>query len=79
MDTLLHDRIAVNPNVCHGQPVIAGTRIPVSQILSAIGSGESVESLLANYPTLKKADIDAAIAFAGVLAKFEEIPETAAH
>jgi uncharacterized protein (DUF433 family) len=77
MDELVHNRISVNPQICHGQPVIAGTRIPVSQILSAMGSGESVEALLKNYPSLTAHDIKAAIAFGGELAKFEEIPETA--
>lgn len=71
MNTLVHRRISVDPKTCHGQLVIAGTRIPVSQILSAIGSGESPASLLKNYPSLASEDIDAAISFGGELAKFE--------
>ncbi len=79
MDQRIHGRISISPDVCHGQPVIAGTRIPVAQILGALGSGESRDSLLANYPSLRAADIEAALAFGGELARFEEIPEPAAR
>ena len=29
----MNERIEINPNVCHGSPVIRGTRVLVSQIL----------------------------------------------
>jgi uncharacterized protein (DUF433 family) len=79
MDKQTRSGISIDPRVCHGKPVIAGTRILVSQILSAIGSGESRDSLLRNYPSLRNEDIDAAIAFGGELARFEEIPETVSN
>jgi uncharacterized protein (DUF433 family) len=79
MDRLVRSGISIDPKVCHGKPVIAGTRILVSQVLSALGSGESRESLLRNYPTLRSEDIDAAMAFGGELARFEEIPEPVAR
>lgn len=79
MDKPAMGRIQIDPKVCHGQPVIKGTRILVSQILAALGSGEPRESLLKNYPSLKPSDIDAAIAFGGELARFEEIPEPASR
>lgn len=79
MNAKAHPRISINPQVCHGQPVVAGTRILVSQILGALGSGESRDSLLKNYPSLKLDDIDAALAFGGELARFEEVPETLAR
>ena len=72
-------RVQIDPKICHGQPVIKGTRILVSQILAALGSGESPESLLKNYPSLKTPDIEAALAFGGELARFEEIPEPASQ
>jgi uncharacterized protein (DUF433 family) len=71
--------IQIDPQICHGQPVIKGTRILVSQLLSALSSGESHESLLKNYPSLKPSDIEAALAFGSDLARFEEIPEAAAR
>jgi uncharacterized protein (DUF433 family) len=47
-----------------GKPVIKGTRIPVATILRWLGQGVSQDALLAEYPTLTKADIHAAQSFA---------------
>ena len=58
---ILRDRIELNPRVCNGNPVIKGTRIPVSVILGQIAKDESWETLLAGYPELKKEDIQAAL------------------
>jgi len=61
---ILLDRIELNPRVCNGRPVIKGTRIPVSIILEQIAEGESWDVLLADYPELKKKDIQAALLYA---------------
>ena len=53
------DRIELNPKVCNGKPVIKGTRIPVSVILEQIADGETWDTLLINYPELKKKEITA--------------------
>ncbi len=58
------DRIELNPKVCNGKPVIKGTRIPVSVILEQIAYGETWDALLANYPELKKKDIQAVLLYA---------------
>jgi DNA-binding transcriptional MerR regulator len=43
--------------VASNQEVFAGTRIPVSLIMSLLRSGESEAALLVDYPTLKSVDI----------------------
>jgi len=58
------DRIELNPRVCDGKPVIKGTRIPVSVILEQIAVGETWDTVLAEYPELKKEDIRAALLYA---------------
>ena len=60
----MHDRIEVNPEICHGKPVIRGTRIMVRNILGSLAGGESITDILKNYPELTTEDIRAAIAFA---------------
>jgi uncharacterized protein (DUF433 family) len=60
----MSERIEINPRVCGGQPVIKGTRIPVSAILEQLAGGESWDSLLAGYPELTRADIHAALRYA---------------
>lgn len=70
----VNERIDINPEICHGQPVIRGTRITVSQILGSLSGGDSFQSVLEDYPGLTAADLSAAMAFASSLARFEEVP-----
>ncbi len=72
----LSDRIEVNPAVCHGKPVVRGTRVLVSQILGALAGGDSVEEVLMDYPSVSSEDLSAVFAFAGALSQFEDIPYT---
>jgi uncharacterized protein (DUF433 family) len=67
----MNPRIHIDPAVCHGKPVIAGTRIPVSQILGALAGGDAVADVLADYPALTEADIRAALDFAATIADRE--------
>ena len=66
------EHISIDPNVCHGKPCIKGTRIMVSIILDYLKAGESVETILREYPTLKEEDVRAAIGYAAWLAHEEE-------
>ena len=36
------DRIAIDPNICHGKPTIRGLRYPVETILELLSSGMTV-------------------------------------
>lgn len=74
----MNERIEINPQICHGKPVIRGTRVLVSTILGALGAGDSNETILQDYPNIKLEDIRAALAFAGELSRFEEGPYEAA-
>jgi len=58
------ERIEVNPRICHGKPVIRGTRMMVRNILGALAGGDTIEAILRNYPELTVEDIRAAIACA---------------
>ena len=70
----MENRIAITPEVCHGNPVIKGTRVLVSQIVGALASGDDIEAILEDYPGITKEDVYAALAFAGDLTRFEEAP-----
>jgi len=63
------DRISVNPRVCHGKACIRGTRVPVSVVLDNVAAGLPREEILASYPDLENADIDAALAYAAEIAR----------
>ena len=42
-------RIAVDPGVVHGQPVIQGTRVPVSVIVGSLAGGMTFDEVQAEY------------------------------
>ena len=68
------DLISVDPNVCHGQACVKGTRIMVSVILDCLAVGLTEQDILADYPTLTVDGIRAAAAYGAVLAREEVLP-----
>ncbi len=70
----MFERISINPNVCHGQACIKGTRIPVHQIVLMLANGDTIDSLLEAYPTIKREDILACLEYAGSLAEEQITP-----
>ncbi len=58
------DRIVVDPKRHGGEPCMRGTRIPVSVIVGSVADGDTVEQLLAAYPSLSRDDIQAALKYA---------------
>jgi uncharacterized protein (DUF433 family) len=61
--------VTVDPAICHGQACVRGTRIPVSVVLDNLAVGRSPEQILASYPTLTPAAIQACIGYAADLAR----------
>jgi uncharacterized protein (DUF433 family) len=68
------DHITSDPAVCHGKACIKGTRIMASVVLDNLAAGESVEEILKLYPTLKREDVAAVIAYAAELARERVVP-----
>lgn len=60
----LLDRISINPKICHGQPCVKGTRIMVWLIVQYFANGDSMEDILAAYPSLTREDVQACLAYA---------------
>ena len=46
MQTWLSDQIALDPAVCHGKPVVRGTRVLVANVVGAIAAGQSHREIL---------------------------------
>ena len=75
METMLLDRIEINPKVMTGKPVIRGTRIPVELILKKLAQKIDIKQILEDFPRLTEDDIKAAILYANsLLEDTEEIP-----
>ena len=56
--------VVVDPQVCHGKPVISGTRVMVWQILELLELGESSVEIHEAFPSLPQGAIEAALRFA---------------
>ena len=70
----MSERISVNPNICHGQACVKGTRIPVHQIIRMLANGDRIDQLLDDYPSLKAEDIYACLDYAASLAEEQITP-----
>ncbi len=68
---VMNDQILIDPKVCHGKPVIRGTRTPVAIIVGGLAGGMSFEEVQREYD-LTIEDIRAALKFAGELAEEEQ-------
>jgi uncharacterized protein (DUF433 family) len=65
--------IVSNPEICGGEPVIAGTRVTLRTVLASLADGMSVEEILADFPSLSRESVKAVLAFAAVSAE-EDLP-----
>ena len=67
----MNDRIIIDPKICHGKPVIRGTRTPVAIVVGSLAGGMSFEQVQREYD-LTIEDIRAALKFAGKLVDQEQ-------
>ncbi len=69
-----YERITIEPGKMGGAPCIRGMRIPVVTVVNYIGSGMSVEELLADYPDLEAEDVYEAIRYAAEAVRESTLP-----
>ena len=74
----LTDRITIDPDICHGKPVIRGLRYPVEMILELLSAGMTTDDILADYEDLEREDILADLAFATRLSQVRRLELIAA-
>lgn len=70
----LLERISINPKICHGQPCVKGTRIMVWLIIQYLANGDSMEDILAAYPSLTREDVQACLAYAAEVTRERVLP-----
>lgn len=70
----LLQRITIDPNICFGKPTIRGTRIWVALILENLANGAPDAEILEAYPSLERADIQAALAYAAEVTRERVLP-----
>jgi uncharacterized protein (DUF433 family) len=68
------ERIVIDPNVHFGKPCVAGTRIPVEDVLELIQENIPFDEIIAKYyPDLDIEDVKACARYATDLVRLEEI------
>lgn len=68
----MNERIALDPLIHHGKPVIRGTRVPVATVLGSLAGGMSMEEVARDYE-IETADIEAALSYAADLIESERV------
>lgn len=64
------DRIVIDSDICHGRPVIRGTRLPVTIVVGSLAGGMRFEEIQSEYDITIE-DIRAALGFVAELAEQE--------
>ena len=62
----MNERIVIDPKICHGKPVIRGTRLPVAIVVGSLAGGMTFDEVQREYG-ITSDDIRAALKFAGDL------------
>jgi uncharacterized protein (DUF433 family) len=73
-----HPRIALEPGVLVGKPVIRGTRLSVEFVIGLMADGWSETDILQNYAGIKRDDIIACLAYARDVLSSEKVFPSAA-
>jgi len=73
-----HPRLALNPDVLAGKPVIRGTQLSVEFVIGLMADGWGEDDILANYPGIVHDDIIACLAYARDALSSEKVFPSAA-
>jgi uncharacterized protein (DUF433 family) len=59
------DIISSDPEVLGGTAVFAGTRVPVQGLLDYLRSGDTLDTFLKDFPSVRREQAEAALELAG--------------
>ncbi len=71
-------RIAIDPKILAGKPVVKGTRLAVEFVVDLLAQGWTEAEILKNYPGLTRDDILACLAYAREVLRAEKVFPVAA-
>lgn len=49
--------VVIDPEVLGGEPVFAGTRVPVKSLFDHLEAGDSIEEFLDGFPSVKREQV----------------------
>ena len=62
-ETAVRERIVSDPTVMGGVPVVKGTRLPARMLHARFRGGDTMESILGDYPYLDREAVEAAVLY----------------
>jgi uncharacterized protein (DUF433 family) len=57
----MNQEIVIDPEILGGEPVFAGTRVPVRGLFDHLEAGESIEDFLEGFPSVKREQVIAVL------------------
>lgn len=70
---MTHESVIVkDPEILSGTPVFRGTRVPVQNLIDYLATGETIDSFLDDFPTVKREQVIQFLEFAGTAAIHED-------
>ncbi len=58
----------MDPDICRGRPIVAGTRVRVVDVLEILANGATEIEIVRDFPYLAAADVRACLAYAATMA-----------
>ncbi len=75
----MSERIEIDPHIHFGRPCVAGTRIPVEDVLKLVAEGVPFPTIVRDYyPDLQVEDVQACVRYAAEVVAAEELHLSAA-
>jgi uncharacterized protein (DUF433 family) len=65
------DLIIKDPDILSGIPVFRGTRVPVQNLIDYLATGETIDTFLEDFPTVKREQVLQFLELAGILVTAE--------
>lgn len=47
----------IDPEIMHGEPCFAGTRVPIQNLIDYLEGGESIDEFLLDFPSVQRDQI----------------------
>lgn len=70
-------RITIDPEICHGKPIVRGMRWPVQNVLELMASGMTNEEIMHDHPELEPDDFLACLAWAAKVTEVKSVYRSA--
>jgi uncharacterized protein (DUF433 family) len=69
----MNDLITISPDIQSGEPVFAGTRVPIKNLFDYLRGGDSIGEFLDDFPSVKREQVDRLLGLAEHTFTFSEV------